>query len=153
MIVRIYTSAETGAPMVSYRSRQLIAGKGLEGDRYALGTGFYSGCPEWDAHVTLAPIEPVEALNQHAATALDLSTLRRNFLTRGVDLTSLIGVEFQLGGTAILRGRKAWPPCSHLVKSSGQTAIFKHLARHCGIGADVLVGGTISLGDSLLIHH
>jgi len=27
--------------------------------------------------------------------------------------------------------------------------IFQHLAKHCGIGAEVVVGGTIRVGDAL----
>jgi hypothetical protein len=34
------------------------------------------------------------------------------------------------------------------VKFTGMTELFKYLAKQCGIGADVLLGGTIRMGDS-----
>jgi MOSC domain-containing protein YiiM len=149
MIVRIYTSPESGAEMVSYRSRKVIESRGLDGDRYALGREFYSGVAEWDAHVTLMQIEPLDSLATEHGCMMDPKALRRNLITKGIDLGTLIGREFRIGGDVILRGRKNWPPCSHIVKQSGRVEIFKYLARDCGIGADVVVGGTISLGDRI----
>ena len=148
-IVRIFAGPATGQDLTAYRSRLAIASKGLEGDRYALGTGFYSGVSEWDAHVTLIQMEPLEMLGQDHGGTLDPKTLRRNLVTRGIDLSSLIGREFRVGPEAVLRGRKLWPPCTHLVKQSGRPEIFKHLARDCGIGADILIGGLITLGDNI----
>ena len=141
MIVRIYTAPDTGMDMTSYRSRLALPSKGLEGDRYTNGKGFYSGVTEWDAQITLVRIEPFEALQEEHGCHLDPKILRRNLVTRGIDLTSLIDREFKIGPEVILRGRKAWPPCSHIVNQSGQKEIFQHLARDCGIGADILVGG------------
>jgi MOSC domain-containing protein YiiM len=151
MIVRIYTAAQTGGDMLSYRSATAIAGKGLDGDRYALGLGHYSGVPEWDAHITLMQIEPIEALAAQHGIQLAPQSLRRNLITRGVDLDSLVGCEFRIGPEVVLRGRKPWPPCLHLVKHYGSTDIFKYLAKDCGIGADIIKGGHITLGDGVAI--
>jgi MOSC domain-containing protein YiiM len=151
MIARIFTAPASGVEMTSFRSRQAIAGKGLEGDRYTLGTGFYTGVAEWDAHITLMQIEPVERVAQECGCALDPKIFRRNLFTRGVDLHSLVGKEFRVGSQVILRCRKLWPPCSHIVKHSGRTEIFQYFGRDCGIGADVVVGGVVSLGDVIRI--
>jgi MOSC domain-containing protein YiiM len=153
MIVRIYSAPKSNVEMISYRSCQAIADKGLEGDRYALGTGFYSGVAEWDAHITLMQIEPLESLAAAHDCHLDPKVLRRNLITRGVDLSSLIGRQFRVGPAVVLRGRKAWPPCSHIVKQSGRKEIFQYLARDTGIGADIVVGGTISLGDAIVLNE
>jgi MOSC domain-containing protein YiiM len=53
----------------------------------------------------------------------------------------------------VLRGRKPWPPCAHIVKLSGRTEIFKYLARQSGIGAEVLVGGEIHVGDPIVFDE
>jgi MOSC domain-containing protein YiiM len=150
-IVHIYTSPESDAEMTDHRSRLAIAAIGLEGDRYSLGTGYYSGVSEWDAQVTLMAIEPFEALERDHACILDPIILRRNLITRGIDLKSLIGREFKVGPEVVLRGRKAWPPCSYIVQRSGRTEIFRYLSRDSGIGADVVVGGRITIGDSIEI--
>lgn len=149
MIVAIFTSAETTAPMTSHQSIEAIAGQGLFGDRYATGKGFYTGVPEWDAHVTLIQEEPFTSLAANQNIQLDPKELRRNILTRGADLSSLIGRDFQIGDQAVFRGRKAWPPCSHIVKLSGRKEIFQYLAEHTGIGVDVIVGGVIRTGDRI----
>ncbi len=151
MIVAIFTALETIAPMRSHESIEAIAGKGIAGDRYATGKGFYTGVPEWDAHVTLIQEEPFTALAASHGVQMDPRELRRNILTRGTDLDSLVGRNFQIGEQAVFRGRKAWPPCSHIVKLSGRVEIFKYLAKQTGIGADVLVGGTIRVGDAIQV--
>src|SRR5215831_415201 len=52
MITLILTSPATGQPQTSKESALAVAGKGLDGDRYATGKGFYTGDTQWDAHVT-----------------------------------------------------------------------------------------------------
>jgi MOSC domain-containing protein YiiM len=149
MLTAIFASPESSQPMCRHESIEVIPNIGLTGDRYATGKGFYSGMKEWDAHVTLIQQEPFdEILAQHALT-IDPKELRRNLVTKNINLNWLIGREFQIGNTVILRGRKAWPPCMHIVKLSGKGEIFKYLAKQCGIGADVLVGGTIRVGDPI----
>ena len=149
MVISISTAPETGAPTIRHQSIEAIAGKGLEGDRYATGKGFYTGVIEWDAHLTLMEEEPFTSLATSHGVEIDPNILRRNIVTRGTDLRSLIGREFQVGERAVFRGRKAWPPCSHIVKLSGRKEIFQYLAEQTGIGADVLVGGPIKVGDEI----
>jgi MOSC domain-containing protein YiiM len=152
MILEILTSSRSEEPTVSHQSIEAIAGKGLAGDRYATGTGFYSGVVEWDAHVTLIQREPFDALKADHGVELEPGVLRRNLVTKGVDLESLVGKEFRIGDQAVFHGRKAWPPCAHIVQFSGRKEIFKFLARHSGIGVDVLIGGTIRIGDQIVVR-
>jgi MOSC domain-containing protein YiiM len=74
--------------------------------------------------------------------------LRRNIVTRGIDVETLIGREFQLG-TAILRGLKRYPPCRHLAELCGAPELIKYLAYCGGIGAEVVVSGVIAVGDAI----
>jgi MOSC domain-containing protein YiiM len=152
MILEILTSPRTEEPPELHQSIEAIAGMGLAGDRYATGKGFYSGVVEWDAHVTLIAREPFDALKVDRGVTLEPSVLRRNLVTKGIDLESLIGKEFQVGDQAVFRGRKAWPPCAHIVKFSGRKEIFQYLARHSGIGVDVVIGGTIRVGDPIVVR-
>ena len=113
------------------------------------GKGFYSGMPEWDAHVTLIQQEPFDELVAQHGITIDPKELRRNLVTKNIDLNWLIGREFQVGDTVVLRGRKAWPPCKHIVELTGKGEIFKYLSKRCGIGADVVAGGIIRVGDPI----
>jgi MOSC domain-containing protein YiiM len=153
MLVSILTSAASTQPIVSHESIEVIANMGLADDRYATGKGFYSGMSEWDAHVTLIQQEPFDLLAAEHGIVLDPKELRRNLVTRGVNLIPLVGREFRVGEHVILRARKVWPPCGHIVKFSGRTVIFQYISKHCGIGAHVLVGGTIRVGDPIAVIH
>lgn len=148
MLVGIFTAPESAQQMCSHESIE-VTPAGLMGDRYATGRGFYSGEAEWDAHVTLIQQEPFdELLAQHGMT-IEPNQMRRNLVTRNISLNWLIGRDFQIGESVVLRGRKAWPPCMHIIKLTGRGEAINHLAKQCGIGADVLVGGTIRIGDPI----
>jgi MOSC domain-containing protein YiiM len=151
MLVAILTSPASALPMIAHESVVVVANIGIAGDRYATGKGYYTGVSAWDAHVTLIQQEPFEDLAAEHGVIVDPGELRRNLITKGTDLNSLIGKRFRIGEHVVLRGRKAWPPCVHIVKLSGRTEIFKYLAGECGIGADVLVGGRIRVGDSIVV--
>jgi MOSC domain-containing protein YiiM len=153
MLVSIFTTAASGQPIIAHDSIEVIANRGLAQDRYATGKGFYSGTSEWDAHVTLIQKEPFDLLASEHGVDLQPKDLRRNLVTRGVNLIPLIGREFRVVEQVILRARKAWPPCAHIVKFSGRTEIFQYIAKHCGIGADVVAGGTIRVGDPIVVIH
>lgn len=151
MVLSISTSLQTGAPATNHESVEAIAGKGLAGDRYATGKGFYTGVVEWDAHLTLIAEEPFASLATSHGIEIDPCLLRRNLVTQGINLGTLIGREFQIGEQAICRGRKAWPPCAHIVNLTGRKEIFQYLAGQTGIGADIVTGGTIRVGDAIRI--
>ena len=148
MLVGIYTSPERAQPICGHETIE-VTPTGLMGDRYATGKGFYSGNQEWDAHVTLIQQEPFDELFVQQGMKIDPKELRRNLVTKNIDLNWLVGKEFQIGETVILRGRKPWPPCKHIVELTGKGEIFKYLGKQCGLGADVLVGGRIRIGDPI----
>jgi MOSC domain-containing protein YiiM len=75
--------------------------------------------------------------------------LRRNLVTRDISLAWVIGREFQIEETVVLRARKRWPPCKHIVNLTGKREIFRYLAKQYGIGADVIVPGRITVGDPI----
>lgn len=148
MLTSIITSTASLQPVTSHEAIEVIT-SGLVGDRYATGKGHYSGDSEWDAPVTLIQQEPFDELQAEHGLTLTPMELRRNLVTRNINLSWLIGKDFQIGDTVILRGRKVWPPCLHIIKQTGKGEMFKHIAKHCGIGADVVVGGTIRVGDAI----
>lgn len=147
MIKAIYTSPETGLPMQSHSEIAAIEKEGLEGDRYATGKGFYTGIEEWDAEVTLIQVEPFDELRSKHGIEIDPAVLRRNLVVELISLDFLLGKRFQIGSEVVLETRKLWPPCSHIVKQTGKTEIMQYLAKATGIGASVVTGGRIRIGD------
>jgi MOSC domain-containing protein YiiM len=62
----------------------LVAGVGIDGDRYATGLGTYSTRPHIDRQVTLIEVEVLEAIARDRGIALAPNEHRRNLTTRGV---------------------------------------------------------------------
>src|ERR1700730_15685193 len=76
-------------PMRAMPELRLIAGKGIEGDRYMIGReeGFYSHRPEEGRQVTLFELETLIALKRDADIELGPEAHRRNVTVEGVPLT------------------------------------------------------------------
>jgi hypothetical protein len=61
-VVSLHIAPRAAAPMQSVAEVRAVPGRGLEGDRYFIGTGFYSTKPSHGGReVTLIEIEAVEA--------------------------------------------------------------------------------------------
>jgi len=62
-VVSLHIAQEASAPMMCITEVRAFPGRGLEGDRYFTGTGFYSRKSSYGGReVTLIEIESVEAL-------------------------------------------------------------------------------------------
>jgi MOSC domain-containing protein YiiM len=122
------------APVSSVRA---IAGKGLEGDRYFFADGAGSG-----EALTLIEAEVLEDVGLTGPQA------RRQVVVRGVQVNDLVGRRFRVGEVECL-GVELCEPCRHL-QSLTRPGIIKDLVHRGGLRADILSGGTISVGDRLL---
>lgn len=147
-IVRIWISPSTGEPTASVEEIEAIENKGLVGDRYYLGKGYYTGDKVWDAHVTLIEQEAHDAASSQVAEPFATDCLRRNVVTQGIDLMSLIGSQFQIGD-AIFEGTKFWPPCSYINSLNPGRDVLKKFAKSSGIGANVVRSGIFRVGDEI----
>jgi len=67
---------------------------------------------------------------------------------RDVDVNSLVGKRFRVGEVECL-GVELCEPCRHLEKMT-RPGIIKDLAHRAGINADIVVGGTIRVGDPVV---
>ena len=80
-LLHIHTSPAAGLNMESHKSASLIAGSGIEGDRYQRGTGKYSEIEDI-REVTLIEIETLEALKRDHNIILEPAEHRRNLRPR-----------------------------------------------------------------------
>ncbi|MEX2446691.1 MAG: MOSC domain-containing protein [Dehalococcoidia bacterium] len=142
-IVGIYTAPSAGAPMEQQGSVVLERGVGIVGDRYALRTGTWSD-PRWrDQEITLFAAEVAEDLR------IDPAGVRRNVVTRGVDLYGLVGVRFRLGG-AVVEGRRPCDPCRYIERMNGHPGLARALlGGRGGLRARIVEGGMVRLGDPI----
>lgn len=132
-------------PMRAMSVVTLIAGEGIEGDRYMIGEGFYSHLRAQDAQLTLFELETLVALKRDVGIDLGPEEHRRNVTVEGVPLNHLVGRHFWLGET-LLEGTRLVEPCRHLEKIAGK-AISKHLINRSGLYCKILQGGIVRIGD------
>lgn len=127
------------APVVLLEETVAVPGLGLEGDRYAAGAGTFASGRAGSA-LTLIDAAVLESLGG------DIDH-RRNVVVRGTDLNALVGRDFSLGEVRC-RGRRLCEPCAHLDRLNGG-GILRPLVHRGGLRADIVVGGTVRVGDRL----
>ena len=136
-------------PMQSFPELKLVAGRGIEGDRYMIGNeaGFYSHKPEEGRQVTLFEIETLQALARDMKITLGPEEHRRNVTVEGVPLNHLVGRRFWLG-EALLEATRLSTPCRHIEEILGK-AVFDPLINRAGLNCRILQGGIVRLGDAV----
>ena len=150
-VVSLFVSPGIGEPMQARTSVRALAGRGLEGDRYALGQGSYSKLPRPVArHVSLIAREAMEAANEelirHGLIPFELDETRRNIVVEGVNVYELLGQEFRVGAVR-LRGSAPTRPCHIPSAAADKTGFAEAYHNRGGIRAEVLSDGVISIGD------
>ena len=93
----IYIAPEAAGPILSLPEVEVIAGRGLKGDRYFAGEGTYSNTPGTGRQVTLIEQEALAAAGRDYGIELEPGQSRRNIETVGVPLNHLVGKEFMVG--------------------------------------------------------
>jgi MOSC domain-containing protein YiiM len=116
---------------------QVVAGKGLVGDRY------FDDGPE--AAITLIQAEALEGLFVDTGIELTHEASRRQVLTRGIELNPLVGKRFRVGDV-LCEGVELCEPCNHL-QGLTQPGVLRGMVHRAGLRAAVLEGGTIAPGD------
>ena len=144
-LTEIWLTGSAAAPMRRVASALLVAGRGIEGDRYAAGGGTWADYPDLEKQLTLIDRDDVAAVARETGAALTPGDTRRNLVTTGIDLPSLVGSWFGVG-EALLFGMKRCPPCTHLERLTG-VRLVRAMVHRGGVNAAVFVGGAIREGD------
>jgi MOSC domain-containing protein YiiM len=143
-IERIFIRPPGGNPTVEQRSVRVVAGAGIEGDRY------FDAHDEPGQNITFVEAEEIEAFAQEHRRPADLSATGRNVITRGVRLNELVGREFMVGAVRF-RGIELCEPCLTLGEALASPTlsparVVKHWVRRGGLRADALTSGELSVG-------
>ena len=146
IVVALFTVDRRAAPMKKVEQLYALAGRGIEGDRYFLGTGTYSKSPEPGRQVTLIKSEVLESLKNKLEINVKPEESRRNILTQGIEINDLIGTEFYVG-TVRLRAHRITQPCLYLEKLLDQPGLYKELLDNGGISCEILSDGVIKERD------
>jgi MOSC domain-containing protein YiiM len=157
-VVSLHIASRAALPMQSVAQVRAVPGRGLEGDRYFTGTGFYSTKPSHGGReVTLIEMEAVEAVfggvvnagGERLRIRLAAADTRRNVVTSGVPLNHLVDCEFSVG-VVRMRGTRLCEPCKHLEELT-QPGVLSGLIHRGGLRALILNEGIIHVGD--VIHR
>jgi MOSC domain-containing protein YiiM len=114
---------------------------GMEGDHYSRDAG--------KRQVTLIQAESLAAIASHLGVeTLAPEVLRRNLVTRGINLLALKDRKFRIGD-AVLEMTGECHPCSRLEETLGVGG-YNATRGFGGITARVIARGRISVGDAMV---
>jgi len=151
MIKAIFIAPETEAEQQSVTKIEVIAQKGIMGDR------------NFDQHrwpgqnITLIEAENIALFNQGQKKNINIQDTRRNLITQGIKLNSLVGQIFYIGQVKLL-GIERCQPC----RSLGETLTNDTLSHEqaitaftdkAGIRATILSNGHIKIDMAITIDN
>ena len=140
-VAAILIAPAAESPLERVDSVEALPGRGLAGDRYASGGGTFSAPGGRGYDLTLVEAEVLDEI------ALSWEEARRNIVTTGISLNALVGERFRVGPVECV-GRRLAEPCAHLEKLT-RPGLLRPLVHRGGLRADILVSGTISVGDEI----
>jgi hypothetical protein len=141
-VAGILVAPQAEASLRRVDSVAALPGRGLEGDRYTEGRGTFSA-PGRGYEVTLVEADALDAIK------LSWEEARRNIVTTGISLNALVGHRFRVGPVTCV-GMRLAEPCAHLEKLA-RPGLLRPLVHRGGLRADILTGGTISVGDAVTV--
>ena len=144
----IYITAIGGEPMRAVTRAEAIAGAGLQGDRYMMRKGYWTGVDE--CQVTLIEGEALDYITEKTEVRVCNGEHRRNIVTRGITLRDLAGKRFSVGD-AILEYDRPRPPCRYIQTRSERGMTMALGGARGGICARVVQSGLIEVGDAIEI--
>ena len=145
-IEKLYTAYKGGDRIQRLQSITLEANKGIVGDRYFENCGTFSKSSTIEAkkQLTLVAIEALDEFLEAHVSELSHGDFRRNIVTSGVDLNSLVGREFEVDGVRC-RGIETCEPCAYLARTVSPL-VLPHLVHKAGLRAEVLTSGEVKIG-------
>lgn len=149
-LLHIHVASAASINMEELIEANFVAGRGIEGDRYFLGTGTYSKSPDF-REVTLFEREVLDALArndpplQRGPINIEPADHRRNLTVTGVPLNHLVGKRFRVGNAVLFGGRLNFP-CRYLEKLLGRP-VYLPLYNRSGLNCRIEKGGVVHRDD------
>ena len=123
---------------------EVVAGKGIKGDRN------YHDYNEARKQITLIESESIDYYNQKFNTNFSYLDLRRNLITKNIQLNELVGKKLSIGQIDI-QVHDLCRPCNYLQEILGKDNIIKEFLRRGGLRCEILISGNIKVGDEIKI--
>ena len=156
-IQAIYIAPEAGVPMQSIEMAELIAGEGIQGDRYALQMGAFSqNLPEKIRHISLIAQTGIEIANEWLKggdeAIFEASQTRRNIVLSNIttaELNDFVGKAFFLGNVQC-KGVELCAPCQRPAELLNKSDFMNAFEGRGGLRAEILISGNIKIGDAFV---
>ena len=142
--IKVGISKNNNQEIKSVSSIDLIAGKGVIGDRH-----FHEYNTERN-QITLIESENIDYYNKKFNLQIPYLNFRRNIVTHGIKLNDLIEKKIIIGKIDI-EGTDLCRPCKHLQEKLGQNNIIEEFIRRGGLRCKILTSGKIQIDDKITI--
>lgn len=146
VVQEIFVAPEGSARMERVDEVRTIAGRGIFGDRYCEGTGYWTGL-DYVCEVTLISAEDLDYIERETGIHVRNGEHRRNLVTRGINLDDLRGKRFRIG-EAVLEYDRPRPPCKH-IQDLTEPGMTRALKGRGGICARVVKAGKLQTTDAI----
>jgi MOSC domain-containing protein YiiM len=139
-LTHIYLTAQGGGEMLAVESASAELGKGLVGDRYHAGKGYWH--PVESCQVTLISEHDLQQTRKRLPVPLENGEHRRNLVVSGLKTNTLRGKRFRIG-SALFEYHKPRPPCGYINQLTGEN-MTKAMGLNSGVCLRVLESGVIT---------
>lgn len=128
-------------PIEEQETLELVAGKGITGDRY------FDWKEDYKGQITFFDQAVVQAVRDEIGQPeLPACTFRRNVIIEGVDLNSLIGKTFSLGESEFI-GVEECSPCYWMDYATHSESVKALLKDRGGLRCRILKDSTLTTGE------
>tara|TARA_Y100000768_G_scaffold147245_1_gene109844 strand:- start:1981 stop:2427 length:447 start_codon:yes stop_codon:yes gene_type:complete len=121
---------------------KVLANQGVVGDRH------FKEFNDPFSQITLIESENIDFYNIKFGLNIPYVDFRRNIVTKGIQLNSLIGKKIKVGNVE-LEGVDLCRPCRHLKEILNQDNIIKEFLRKGGLRCQILSSSSINVGDEI----
>ena len=126
-------------------SIEVLANKGIVGDRHI------NEYNDPYNQLTLIESENIDYYNKKYNLNIPYVDFRRNIVTKGIELNSLVGKKISIGDAKI-EGIDLCKPCRHLQEKLGQDNIIKEFLRRGGLRCHIINSSKIKIEDIIKIN-
>ncbi len=123
---------------------EVLSNKGVIGDRH------FNEFNDPYCQLSLIESENIDYYNLRYGLNIPYLDFRRNVVTKGIQLSELIGKKFVIGKVKV-EGIDLCRPCRHLTEILGQENIIKEFLRKGGLRCQILSSSSISVNDMIKI--
>jgi hypothetical protein len=135
-----------GHEIIEHESIDLVAGRGIPGDR------FFDWKESYKGQIAFIDQEVIDEIRRHAGNQeLPASAFRRNVVISGVDLNSLIGTTFSIQGIRF-EGTEECRPCYWMDEACGKPGTEEIMKGRGGLRCRILDSGTLTRGPAELVY-